>query len=480
MLLGVVGLVYVAPLGRPGFLATQMGVLPLLRVLGRPLPPTTPVATDAAWVYGLARGLMRLGFSPGQALELLLVVAILLGGAGVAALAWQAWGWAPGVLAGALFFALPAHISARFIRGVPGEIWFWAVVVWAAWGASGLRRWQRLIGAMLAAFSLITWPTTTAVALPLLVLVGGGKRWSHVHRVQGVLGWIGAVLVLVILRWRSAVPASALFPFQLFSAAWPEPEAWVRGGSYQVGAVPLLGALVVLAQRWSADRLRERLSSVELGWAAALGLLAWAMVPWAPVTRAASAVGGHAFLVLLASVVLTLVVAHLPRLQPALAEWAWLSLLVALVAWSGYSLLTPPALPDVPLGAEMASFEVPDGGPALLLLGVEVEGQAVAGQVVRVKAYWQLLQPVSKDYTAFVHVVAPDGSLVAQGDRLLLAGERPTSGWGVGEVVVQSYEIALPAEAPPGPYTLRLGVYLAGTLERLPRTGGGDALEVPL
>ncbi len=128
----------------------------------------------------------------------------------------------------------------------------------------------------------------------------------------------------------------------------------------------------------------------------------------------------------------------------------------------------------------MASFEVPDGGPALLLLGVEGEGQAVAGQVVRVKAYWQLLQPVSKDYTAFVHVVAPDGSLVAQGDRLLLAGERPTSGWGVGEVVVQSYEIALPAEAPPGPYTLRLGVYLAETLERLPRTGGGDALEVPL
>ncbi|MDQ7029982.1 MAG: hypothetical protein Q9O62_09525 [Ardenticatenia bacterium] len=486
LLVGLAVFIYVAPLGRPGWMATHMGVLPLLRVTDIPLPSDTPVAADVILPYALAKGLVRLGATPVQALKVGTGLAVLVGSAGVAALAARTWGWAAGAVAAALFVAAPVHLTVRFIRGVPGDAWFWALVVWAAWALGGQgARWRTAAGLLLALLLLIAWPTRTWLALPaLLIVTGASDRPRQAWWRLGLPAWAVGLAMLVWWRGTGSEPSAPLHPFQLFSAAWPAPtpSAWVRDGSYQVGAVALVGTAIVLAARRQILPSKG-LSAAELGTALAFTAMVWPLMPWTWATRATSALGGPLTLTALASLLLALVTAHLPRLVSGLNEWPWLSLMVALITWSSYPLLALPTWPEesVTVRRPPSAFQVPGSGSAFLLLDVLPEGAPVPGQPLNVTVRWQLLRPVSVDYTAFVHLVTPEGSLITQDDRLLLTeDERPSTAWGVGEIVEQSFELRVPPEAPAGPYTLRLGLYVVETLERLPLLDGRDAVEVSL
>jgi len=81
---------------------------------------------------------------------------------------------------------------------------------------------------------------------------------------------------------------------------------------------------------------------------------------------------------------------------------------------------------------------------------------------------WQALRPPDDDYTIFVHVLDPDGNLVAQHDALPLGGLYPTSEWVVGDVFTQQVEL----DVPPGEYDLVVGMYTYPDIVRLPV--GGD------
>jgi len=95
-----------------------------------------------------------------------------------------------------------------------------------------------------------------------------------------------------------------------------------------------------------------------------------------------------------------------------------------------------------------------------------------AGEQVRLTLYWQALQRMSVDYTVFVHLVAPDGRIVAQADRQPQNYTYPTHWWAAGEVVPDTFTLNVPTDAPPGPYRLRVGLYRAGTGQRLPIVSG--------
>ncbi len=74
------------------------------------------------------------------------------------------------------------------------------------------------------------------------------------------------------------------------------------------------------------------------------------------------------------------------------------------------------------------------------------------------------------DYTVFVHLLQPDGTCnpcAWQQDVMPQQGQYPTARWQVGEVVIDSYQIVLPAAAPPGVYPLEVGLYLAENGRRL-------------
>jgi len=108
-------------------------------------------------------------------------------------------------------------------------------------------------------------------------------------------------------------------------------------------------------------------------------------------------------------------------------------------------------------------------GESIRLVGYRLARDNVnPGDTLLLTLYWRAGGPIDQDYTVFVHLLGPDGRLVAQQDNPPVRSTRPTSGWGVNELIEDPYEIRLPADAPFGEYTLSVGMYDPVTLERLP------------
>ena len=81
---------------------------------------------------------------------------------------------------------------------------------------------------------------------------------------------------------------------------------------------------------------------------------------------------------------------------------------------------------------------------------------------------WQPLQPLDEDLKVFVHLTGSDGRVLSQFDGYPRSGDYPTSQWIPGELINDSYALRLPADAPPGPYRVFIGLYNEVTMARLP------------
>lgn len=102
------------------------------------------------------------------------------------------------------------------------------------------------------------------------------------------------------------------------------------------------------------------------------------------------------------------------------------------------------------------------------ILGYELSSaQIVPGGQVVVNVYWQAVDAMPDTYTGFVHLIGPDGQLVAQDDHELGRGFFSTRLWQPGEVVHEEYALTIPDDAPPGQYSLQVGVYSFPSLQRL-------------
>jgi len=90
------------------------------------------------------------------------------------------------------------------------------------------------------------------------------------------------------------------------------------------------------------------------------------------------------------------------------------------------------------------------------------------GDTLEVTLYWEALTPMAVDFTVFVHLLGPDGQMVAQHDGQP-QGEVPipTSSWRQGERLRDIHPLALPPDLPAGNYQLVMGVYYWETQERL-------------
>ncbi len=264
--------------------------------------------------------------------------------------------------------------------------------------------------------------------------------------------------------------------------AWT--SLWARFGygqipvpaSFYIASAALCGAglvgLAIRAARGDFDAPRRR----------ALAVLAAAMminfaVLYAYITVSpAGAMGRFFFPGLPAFAVL--VAAGLPgalpiRWQPAAAGAVCAGMVAcALAALIGY-LIPAYALP----GHEAAppdslNIEV---GDAARILAVRAEPETVRpGEPVSVTVTWEILRPTDRPYSVFIHLVNPDGAMVAQRDTYTGLGNYPSHWWRPGHIFTETYRIYLPGTAySPDRFAVEIGLYDSdGT--RLPVGEEGD------
>ncbi|GAB4456197.1 MAG: hypothetical protein Kow00120_25570 [Anaerolineae bacterium] len=136
--------------------------------------------------------------------------------------------------------------------------------------------------------------------------------------------------------------------------------------------------------------------------------------------------------------------------------------------------VAPPG-PGTPAGATF--------GGTFTLAGYDLAGAPYhAGEAVNVSLVWRVESAPDTDYTVGLFVVGPDGVPRAERHSEPLGGFGQTYFWEPGQVWRDNHALYLPADLPPGPYTLRLIVYTWYDGQRLPvtdATGGalGDVLD---
>ncbi|MBI5565440.1 MAG: glycosyltransferase family 39 protein [Chloroflexi bacterium] len=85
------------------------------------------------------------------------------------------------------------------------------------------------------------------------------------------------------------------------------------------------------------------------------------------------------------------------------------------------------------------------------------------GETLTFDTLWLVTRPISPPLKIFIHLTTPDGKIAAQWDGLdVNVGTLET-----GDEFIQRHRLTLPADLPPGPYRVSLGVYHPGSGQRL-------------
>ncbi len=116
--------------------------------------------------------------------------------------------------------------------------------------------------------------------------------------------------------------------------------------------------------------------------------------------------------------------------------------------------------------------------PQLTLLGFDSPAAGTTNAVLPVTLYWQATAEMTAEYTVFVQLLNPSGQVIAQIDQPPLAGAAPTTTWLPGEILVDGYNLHLPADLPPGQYRLITGLYHPATGQRLPTDSNLDFVDL--
>jgi hypothetical protein len=116
-------------------------------------------------------------------------------------------------------------------------------------------------------------------------------------------------------------------------------------------------------------------------------------------------------------------------------------------------------------------------GPAIHLTGFWLDStNPYPGTTLPILLEWRAGQPLPADYTVFIHLLAPDGTLVAQHDAYpTWLTPQPTSRWPAKQSVIDQHTLDLPTTLAPDTYTLEVGLYNTQTMERLSLPDGHNA-----
>lgn len=165
-----------------------------------------------------------------------------------------------------------------------------------------------------------------------------------------------------------------------------------------------------------------------------------------------------------------------PLIHPGPA-WADLNTTLATATASGRPVYTIKAMPGLealyhtetlaagvyqiegPYPAPTPSFESPYGD-YLRWLNTTWSGATYPGGDLHVELSWRIVQPPPLPWHSFLHLLDPSGSKIAQADDHRPGGDYlPAPLWRPGDIVQDAFTLHLPADLPPGNYTLVTGFY---------------------
>jgi hypothetical protein len=107
-------------------------------------------------------------------------------------------------------------------------------------------------------------------------------------------------------------------------------------------------------------------------------------------------------------------------------------------------------------------------GESIMFMGYDL---AVAERPLPLTLYWRSLALVTVQYDVFIHILDDAGEIVTQVDRQPVRGLAATHLWQPGDIIRDRYHLDMPPYLPAGVYSIRVGMYLRETAERLPVHG---------
>ena len=127
----------------------------------------------------------------------------------------------------------------------------------------------------------------------------------------------------------------------------------------------------------------------------------------------------------------------------------------------------------------MQRFTRFDDGMALVAYDLPVLSAKAGGQAP-LRFYWVATASQPEPASVFVHIYGADGQLWGQGDQPDPSLFYPTTRWALGQPVVDEISAAIKPDAPPGQYTLAVGLWnrATGVRSRLLDAGGQPTDEV--
>jgi len=161
------------------------------------------------------------------------------------------------------------------------------------------------------------------------------------------------------------------------------------------------------------------------------------------------------------------------RSNPAVESWLSEQAFPVTVEWLDNSRVTRYSAPTSALDERPVEATFADQ-MELTSCAFEPSPSAMA-EVLHVSLSWRSLHSTEGDYTVFVHLIDESERVWAQHDGGPVGGSRPTSAWQPGEEITDHHGLALPADLPPGEYSLAVGLYDAATGRRLPVVTGQGA-----
>ncbi|PIE80890.1 MAG: hypothetical protein CSA11_06600 [Chloroflexi bacterium] len=118
--------------------------------------------------------------------------------------------------------------------------------------------------------------------------------------------------------------------------------------------------------------------------------------------------------------------------------------------------------------------------PGLRPATITLQGTTIAFDkaALDVTLFWQSNRPAKRPFTVFVQLLDKHGQIITQQDNWPVNGQWPPTCWTPNQPVIDTYQLSLPPDLPPGPFTLITGLYDAHTNTRLATTTGSDFIQL--